>query len=95
MDPSSFICAHETPRLAFVWTKHLIWGLLIIRWDKCLESPERYLTFLLPNEKLEIAVSPSQNLSDTDIVIQWFSTSIGGISLIRSNIKAGKEEATC
>jgi len=44
------------------------------------KSPERYLTFLLPSEKLEISVPLSQNLSSTDIAIQWFSTSIGGIS---------------
>ena len=56
----------------------LIGVFLLFAGTNAWKSPERYLTFLLPNEKLGISVPPSQNLSRTDIAIQWFSTSIGG-----------------
>jgi Dolichyl-phosphate-mannose-protein mannosyltransferase len=44
------------------------------------KSPERYLVFLLPNEQIKISVPLSQNLSNTSIAIQLFSTSIGDVS---------------
>ena len=44
------------------------------------KSPERFLAFLLPNEKLEISVPASRNLPNADIAIQLLSTSMGDIS---------------
>jgi hypothetical protein len=44
------------------------------------KSPERYLVFLLPNEQIKISVPLSQNLSNANIAIQLFSTSIGDVS---------------
>ena len=44
------------------------------------KAPERYPAFLLPNEKIEITASPSDHPADTNIAIQWFSTSLGSVS---------------
>ncbi len=58
----------------------LIGVFLLFAGTNAWKSTDRYLIFLLPNEKLEISVPPLRNLSSTDIAIQWFSTSTGAVS---------------
>ncbi len=58
----------------------LIGSFLLFAGTSTFKSPDRYLAFLLPNEKIEISVPPSKNPPNTDVAIHLFSTSMGNVS---------------
>jgi Dolichyl-phosphate-mannose-protein mannosyltransferase len=58
----------------------LIGTFLLFAGTGTFKSPDRYLAFLLPYEKIEISAPPSKNPPNTDIAIHLFSTSMGNVS---------------
>ncbi|HUI88569.1 MAG TPA: glycosyltransferase family 39 protein [Anaerolineales bacterium] len=58
----------------------LIGSFLLFAGTSAFKSPDRYLAFLLPNEKIEISVPPSKNPLNADVAIHLFSTSMGNVS---------------
>ena len=58
----------------------LVGTFLLFDGTNAFRSPDRYLAFLLPKEKIVISAPPSKNPPNTDFAIHLFSTSMGNVS---------------